>query len=855
MKSILVAAVCVLASVTTLGQSAPHSSLELASGLAPVGSGPGIRQVGNTAEQSPSAIVSTHHRVGVVSDWTQHHLVFSAPKNPAIAARIQNDPRFTQNWYLHHRSVWWPGTRNRQLRLSKVVHRDWSETLGNTYGNYAVSQVTQTGTTVTITTTTANGFTAGQVVAVTGVEANSGGCDQATAVAIGQDLAITAVTSSTTFTLTSAVSGTINPGDCKLVNATATGPLPATTFEPIFDFAVNMGLTGFGTVNTLDLLARNQTSGQYLATSGALTATSPYVPGFTGTYKMILGGPAPIGDAYGSFVADNLLFPLYPDHTTEPIGNFGLGFVNLSNSSNELSFLYYMGNLLHFYEGGAFSGTDSGGLPFFSDPGGGQTFPAKYTFDVTAAPSCTGDYVAMGIPANAVAGGQPNIVGYRDLYTPTDGTSDTCPGTGPTLMFAYASAGGSTPGEVPGSISISTDGTQLAYIEDEFPSSSNSNPSSYFHVLTIGTTGTNGSQSSSTSAPVAVTPGTGNNAADTAVQLTASGCTNQGSTTSPYVDYADNTAFVTTYAWSSTGAGSGCLYKIINVFGDTGPTVPTIQWSVPINAAPSSPVFDNLTGKVFFTDSNGNIDYVTDSGTPSTYSSLTVAAGTTSENPVTIDSTDGMVYATFNTNGIHAVVIQAPETLASFVSASVGLGSTVYTGPYGVDFSNAWYASGPTSTGALLYVAGTDTATGEVPTLYNIGFDGTTGVMNPTPTSSTALATTTNALTTNPTIADSSPVSEFYNAATTKDYLFVGVTNSCAATTGGGLAGCVMSLDITNGAPTVSASTVAIPASAGSTGIVVDNEASPSLNPQASSIYYGTKNGGTLVKATQSGLD
>jgi hypothetical protein len=67
-----------------------------------------------------------------------------------------------------------------------------------------------------------------------------------------------------------------------------------------------------------------------------------------------------------------------------------------------------------------------------------------------------------------------------------------------------------------------------------------------------------------------------------------------------------------------------------------------------------------------------------------------------------------------------------------------------------------------------------------------------------------------------------------------------------------------MSLDITSGAPTVSISTTAIPALGGSTGIVVDNDASTTPVtgfPQAASIYYGTKDGGTLVKATQSGLN
>jgi hypothetical protein len=424
-------------------------------------------------------------------------------------------------------------------------------------------------------------------------------------------------------------------------------------------------------------------------------------------------------------------------------------------------------------------------------------------------------------------------------------------------MFAYASAGGSTPGEVPGSISISLDGKQLAYIEDVFPNSSNSNPSSYFHVLTIGTTGNNGSQSSSTStsAPVAVAPGNGNDASDAAVELTASGCTNQGSTTSPFIDYFDNAAYVTTYAWSSTGAGSGCLYKISNIFVSAGGTAPTIAWSVPISAVPSSPVFDLQTREVFFTDSSGNIDYVTDSGTPSSYNFVAVAAGTTSENPVTVDSTNEMVYATFNTNGTDALVVQAPiSSLSSFVSAPVGHGSTLYTGPYGVDFNNAYY--GGTGT-PMMFVAGTDTTTGTIPTLYSIEFtpNGSgTPIMDATAASSTALATGGNG------IADSSPVTEFYNSTLSEDFLFVGVTNNCAATTTT-TAGCVMSLNISgtdNSTPTfpsVVSGTTAIAASGGSTGIIVDNEANPATNPQAASVYYGTKNAGTLVKATQSHLE
>jgi hypothetical protein len=61
-----------------------------------------------------------------------------------------------------------------------------------------------------------------------------------------------------------------------------------------------------------------------------------------------------------------------------------------------------------------------------------------------------------------------------------------------------------------------------------------------------------------------------------------------------------------------------------------------------------------------------------------------------------------------------------------------------------------------------------------------------------------------------------------------------------------------MSLDLTAGFPTVNSSTTSIAAAGGTSGIIVDNV---SNIPQGSSIYYATKTGQTLVKATQSGLN
>src|SRR5271170_7859716 len=229
---------------------------------------------------------------------------------------------------------------------------------------------------------------------------------------------------------------------------------------------------------------------------------------------------------------------------------------------------------------------------------------------------------------------------------------------------------------------------------------------------------------------------------------------------------------------------------------------------------------------------------------PSVVYGAVVASGTTSENAVIVDSTNQMVYAFFNSNGTDALIVQAPTSMASSVSVPVGTASTIYSGPYEPDFNNAWY----TGTGTpLLYIAGTGTPTTmgvlTLPTLYSVGFNGS-GVMNSSANATTAaLATGT---------ADTSPVTEFYNATLAKDYLFVGVTNNCVATAGGGNAGCVMSLDITSGFPTVIVGSTALAAPGGTSGIIVDNDSG--LN-EASSIYYATKTGANLVKATQAGLN
>ena len=692
MKSMVASIVLALAAQVLVGQTAPRVSPQL-----------------------PTQIPS-HVRLGIVSDWTHHHVLYPDSKDESAMARARRDPRWMQNWYIRHPEIWWPGPFHGRHGRSR---RDWSVPL--------------------------------------------------------------------------------------------TGSPLTSAFEPRFDFAFTNGIdAGNGSLNTTD-----NGDGLFLATEGTLNVTAGQD---VGSYQMYPGGPAATTSPSGFFTYDDLLYP-----SVDPgIDLQGLLFIG---SGLEINLFSNGADDYEFYDN---TGYNNAGDSFIltAAPGGGQTFPAKYVFDVTASPSCTNDYVVIGVPANPASGGQANIVGFNNLYSGTSTPTPYCGMSGPTVMFAYASGSG----QVPASVVLSLNGSQIAYVE-------NRTDSSYFHVLTLGTTGTNG-----TSPTAAVAPGSdgGNNAVDQSVLLSPDGgTTTQGSTNAAYVVYthddANDVAYVTTY--SSAGSGSGYLYKISNVFN--GSATPTLVWSVAIDAVPSTPVYDSVSNNVFFTDSSGRIDYVTDTGpSPSVVYGAVVASGNTAENAVVVDSIGQMVYATFNSNGTNALIVQAPTSMASSVSVPVGTASTIYAGPYAPDFNHAWYSGTGTP---LLYIAGT--GSGTLPTLYSVGFNGS-GVMNSSADASTAaLATGT---------ADSSPVTEFYNATLAKDYLFVGVTNNCIATAGGGNAGCVMSLDITSGFPTVGGSSTALAATGGTSGIIVDNDSS--LN-EASSIYYATKTGANLVKATQAGLN
>ena len=442
--------------------------------------------------------------------------------------------------------------------------------------------------------------------------------------------------------------------------------------------------------------------------------------------------------------------------------------------------------------------------------GGRISGPAKFVFDVTAAPSCTADFVVTGISVNGAAN-QANIIGLNNLYTNPGGTG-LCPGTAPAVMFAYNVGGG----QVPSIVALSLNGQKVAFSE-------NNTATSNFHVLTFKTGAGNG-----TSATAPAVPGAGNSAVDVRLPLTGT------SVTGPFVDYSHDVAYVTT---------TNVVHKFSGVFLGTPAEVTTGGWPATIagTGGVSTPVYDNVSRHVFVTDVDGFIDYIDDSVSPAVVHSQTFSFSTGgTAAPVVVDSSRQKVYA-FQ-NGNTAVAAQGDTNLTAGSRVVVSIGGSGGPAVLEGDFNNAYY-SGGASSASFLYVVGNDSSNRLRPALFNIGFDSTFKL-------NTAFANAPLVLSAgNTTGALASPITEFYNSRLAKDFLFVGISAACQVQGG---SGCIRSLDITTGFPAAATiNNVILNASGGTGTITVDNN---NVAAEASSVYFTSQTGHNIVKATQAAL-
>lgn len=459
-------------------------------------------------------------------------------------------------------------------------------------------------------------------------------------------------------------------------------------------------------------------------------------------------------------------------------------------------------------------------------------YPAKYTFRVNAAPDCTNDYVVYALNV-AGSASQATIVAYNNLYTEPGGTG-YCAGTGPTVKWAY-----NTGGAINTSPSLSIDGTKVVWVATANPP--------VLHVLKIGTTGSNGA---SVTSPA--TAGTGNNAVDTAVSFGSVGDTRS----SPFVDYTHDVAYV--------ASDDGVMHKFSGILRGTPAEVSTGGWPLHIidsgNHKIAGPIFDYVSKNLYYDDDIGTFTYIREVGStvgvcigqPSppcwgqvTFS-LTSGGNSIIESPV-VDSTGQKVYIFIGNDnqGLgHARVLQSDTSLTLNNEATVGVaGQGMFSGAF-----NHNYFSSPQT--GFLYVCGYPLLGLASPVLYRFSFDSTGKMSSSHDSNSLALASVLST-------TRCSPITEFYNSGTGKDWLFLGVQAGCPSTGG---SACILSLDVTSGFPSaVSAAQTEV---GGTSGIVVDNV---SLLPQASSIYFTTLNattcgdgnsgGGCAVKLTQGGLN
>lgn len=455
-------------------------------------------------------------------------------------------------------------------------------------------------------------------------------------------------------------------------------------------------------------------------------------------------------------------------------------------------------------------------------PIGPWSSPAKFSFDINAAPDCTKDFVVFPTNNADFAGstnGLPTLIAFNNLYT-GPGPSGICPtpaapAAQPSVLFAYNTA------TVPTGVSfanispeLSLDGTKVAFVENNTGGGSNY---AAFHVLTW-----KAGEGTRTTPALPGDCASGNSCMTTLVLSTTTSVQHA----SPFIDYAHDTAYVADFL---------SLHKITPVFNGTPQEVSGNGWPVAIQGG-GSPVYDSVSGRIFLvTNSGGSASFtVIDAASGSILKTVPLSVFSLSD-PI-VDSTNQTVFIFYCASPSFHLTVEQFDTSGNVLQKTavgpVNGNLNVFMG----DFDNQYYNNPSTGT---LYFAG---AVNFIASLYGVGFTGTT--MNSS--ASGPLQLSTNTSTSIPT-----PLTEIYNPnlVGSPDRLFVGLDADCAS---GSSLGCMEGLNITSGLPSGVLSSFTVPFTGSSldiSGIVVDNVSSLA---QASSIYF--VGNGVAYKLTQSAL-
>ena len=433
-------------------------------------------------------------------------------------------------------------------------------------------------------------------------------------------------------------------------------------------------------------------------------------------------------------------------------------------------------------------------------------YPAKFSFDPSAPPDCTNDFVVFGLATVGATNGHPNLIAFNNLYVNAAGTG-FCPGTAPNVLFAYNITTPTTTGKILTSPIISEDGKQIAFVESL-------GTSAIFHTLRWAAGA--GTRTVAAAPPASMT------------SLTYTSTANS-TTSSPYIDYSRDIVYL--------GSDKGLVYKIKPVFTGT-PALPGVPWPVTIsnNFHLTPPVLDTNLGLLMVGSGNGNLYQI--NTTTAAFSALIVGKSGTTNPGITaapiVDVTNGTTFVISADDGTSATLVEADTaSLTQLAKVSIGVGSAPVGGVstplsiYEPAVDNNYFND--PSTGQL-HTCGTGAAD-ITPWMYSFGFTGRT--MKTTASFSQQLLTSTNARCT--------AWTEFFNPniGGGTDFFFFGLTQDCTAT--GTAGGCLATLTGTN---TITNTTL----TGGPSGIVVDNY---SLDAEASSIYLAGRNVNTAYKILQ----
>ncbi len=469
-------------------------------------------------------------------------------------------------------------------------------------------------------------------------------------------------------------------------------------------------------------------------------------------------------------------------------------------------------------------------------------YPGKYTFDVTAAPDCVHDYAVYGVNV-AGSSTQPNIVGFNYLYSGSG--SGLCDSITPAafsaaVYFSYnVSAIG---GAVLTSPVISLDGSKIAFVESKAGSSP------HFHVLAFKAgDGVNALNPVDVTKPVQITAGfvaTQPSAGQVTDLAYSPACTAGNSNSSPYIDYATDTAYV--------GDDCGNIVRIQNVFCPNAScnVAPSLDTSFNAGAAAfnvcgtnvtTAPVLDPLptgTGAAFMGCSDGRL-YKIMPGTSFINATRTSQGGGGAatnggvSDPPLVDTGNGFVFWNNPSNGVGAVLVQNTTVRFGF-PAVTAVGQPGVAPVHSGTFNDPYFDSTDSTTWAL-FSCGFATAAGHPPELFSIRFTAGGILDYATLTANTQGMGSTAG-------AQCSPITDFVGGDST-DRIFFGITSGTVDVFAIGTAS----------SNTFNSST--IPATAaengGTSGIIIDNTSNAA---NASSFYFSTLGDHKAVKLTQSGL-